>query len=144
MAGQSIALSADSTTLVLNGTTITDFVEGDYIVFAPTNAVTSRINGANGITVIKKRMDGDIYDLTINVIKYSDSDVFLNSLVNESTPAVISGSCKENHVKNGDKIVISWNIENGSITTPPTDTRNNQDGNAAMTYVIQCNATRVL
>jgi hypothetical protein len=144
MPGQTLAFNADSTTLILNGTAITDFVAGDYITLAPVNAVTSRVRGSNGATVIKKRTDANEYDITINVLKYSDSDVFLNNLMNGESPNVVQGSIKENYKKNGDDFVASWVVENGSITTPPTDTQNNQDGNAVMAYVIQCQATRLI
>ncbi|MDR0453484.1 MAG: hypothetical protein LBH05_01580 [Deferribacteraceae bacterium] len=143
MSGVNYALNADSTTLTLNGTAITDFIAGDFITLAPVNALTSRVRGSNGATVIKKRVDGNEYDLTVNVLKYSDSDIYLNSLMNGDSPKVINGSMKENYKKNGVNFVNSWVIENGSITTQPTDTQNNQDGNATMAYVIQCQATRI-
>lgn len=138
-----ITMAADSTTLIVNGVAIADTVAGDRIVMTPVNAATSRIVGSNDNVVIAGRVDANHYDLTINVIKYSDSDTYLNSIVNQNVPVVIDGSIKENYYRDGESRVSSWSLERGSITTQPTDTRNDQDGNAVMAYTIQAFARRI-
>jgi len=65
MAG--IALAADSTTVVLNGTAIVDLSEGDYIVLTPANPATSHINSTNGGVNICERSDRGVHDLTLRV-----------------------------------------------------------------------------
>lgn len=140
-----IALQADSTTLVLNGTIINDLGEGDSITFTSVNPLTGHVNSAgNGVT-IKKRFDGGVTDMVVRVQKYSDADVFLNSSRESATPVVFNGSAKENYTKDGTEFVCTLQLNNGSITAQPTDTRNNQDGNALMEYTIRFrNAVRTL
>ena len=140
-----IALQADSTTLVLNGTILNDLAEGDSITFTSANPLTGHVNSSgNGVT-IKKRLDGGVTDMVVRVQKYSDSDVFLNSAKESGLPVVFNGSAKENYTKDGTDFVCTLQLNNGSITTQPTDTRNNQDGNALMEYTIRFrNAARTL
>lgn len=138
-------MAADSTTLVLNGFPIVDFAEGDFITLTPVNALTSQTNSANGGVNINKRTDGSVFDVVFRVQKYSDSDIFMNSEVNQETPTVFNGSAKENYVKDGTAGVESWTLENGSITSRPTETKNNQDGNGVVEYTIRFrNAQRAL
>lgn len=142
MANALINVMANSATVIINGRAITDFNAGDMITLAPANAETARIHGSNGITGITQRADEDVYDITINVVKYSDSDVYLNRLLNEC--AIIEGSIKETYSKNRFFGQSSWSITHGSFTTKPTDTKNNQDGNMGVSYVIQARARRSL
>lgn len=140
-----ITMAADSTTLILNGTAIVDMAEGDYLTLTPANPLTSHTNSANGGVNINKRIDGSVFDLVFRVQKYSDSDIFMNSEVNQSQPTIFSGSSKENYVRDGSAGVETWNLENGSITTRPTETKNNQDGSNLVEYTIRFrNAQRAL
>ena len=132
-----IALQADSTTLVLNGTILNDLAEGDSITFTSVNPLTGHVNSAGAGVTIKKRLDGGVTDMVVRVQKYSDSDVFLNSAKESGLPVVFNGSAKENYTKDGTDFVCTLQLNNGSITTQPTDTRNNQDGNALMEYTIR-------
>lgn len=140
-----IALQADSTTLVLNGTILNDLAEGDSITFTSVNPLTGHVNSAGAGVTIKKRLDGSVTDMVVRVQKYSDSDVFLNSAKESGLPVVFNGSAKENYTKDGTDFVCTLQLNNGSITAQPTDTRNNQDGNALMEYTIRFrNAVRTL
>jgi len=132
-----ITLAADATTLVLNGTAITDTPAGDTITLAPANPATGRNNAINGGININERSDRGIHDLTVRVQKYSESDSFLNTLLRESPPAIINGSAKTAYSRDGQDSEQSWLLEGGSFTTQPTDTQNDTDGNALMEYVIQ-------
>jgi hypothetical protein len=132
-----ITLAADSTTLVLNGTAITDLVAGDVLTLAPANPSTAHVNSTNGGVNIQERSDRGVYDLTVRVQRFSESDVFLNNANRQSPPVVFSGSVKENYTRDGTEGVESWIMENGSITTQPTSTKNDQDGNALSEYVIR-------
>ena len=136
MAGE-IVTQAESTTLVLNGTVVNDFISGDILTLAPVNPLTSHVNGSGGGVNINKRADGGVHDLTIRVQKMSDSDVFLNSAVNQESPVVFNGTMKEDFIKNGIAGVETWILESGSITTRPTATSNDQDGNALREYTIR-------
>jgi len=140
-----IVMSADNTTVVLNGNIIDDFQEGDTIVLSPVNPVTSHTNGAKGNVIIKKRTDGDVYDLTLNILKFSKSDIYLNNAINADTPVLFAGSVKETYVKDGTEGVENWILENGSLTDRPTDTKNNQDGNSTLEYKLRFRrATRLI
>ena len=138
-----IAIPADSSTLILNGFAITDFMEGDTIDLTPLNPVTEHTNGSGGSVSINARSDGGVHDLVARVLKYSPSDVFLNNAINQVAPVVMNGSLKENYVKDGVDAIGSWLLESGSITTRPTDVKNSQEGNNLMEYTIKFrNASR--
>jgi hypothetical protein len=140
-----VIFKADSTTLVLNGTIIGDFSEGDTITLEGVNPTTSHQNGSNGTVIIKKRIDSDVADLTVNVIKYSESDIFLNSALNQDVPVVFNGSIKDTFVRDGSEGVENWILENGSLTDKPSYAYNNQDGNAVLEYKLRFrSATRML
>lgn len=132
-----ITISMDSGSLILNDYTFKSFAEGDYLTITPVNAHTSRVNSAVGGVTIGERMDKDVYDLTFSVQKYSDDDVFMLGQINTPGATLFEGSAKESYAKDGQAGVESWNLDGGSITTLPTQTRNNQDGNAMMEYTIQ-------
>lgn len=140
-----ITMLADSTTLVLNGTAIPDFAEGDYLELNPINPATSHVNSSNGGVNIHKRFDAGVHDLIVRVQKDSASDVFLNSAINTESPTIFNGSVKEDFTRDGVAGSDSYTLENGSITTRPTNTKNNTDGNAMMEYTIRFrNAIRSL
>jgi len=86
-----------------------------------------------------------VMDLIIRVQKFSASDVFLNSQNNQVDPVVFNGSAREDFVKDGTPGVESYILENGSITTQPSNVKNNTDGNAMVEYTIRFrNVTRNL
>lgn len=132
-----ITLAADSTTLILNGTAITNFAEGDFITLAPVNPLTAHVNSAVGGVNITKRMDHGVRDLTFRIQKYSADDVFMTQQMNSESPVVFGGSVKEAFNRDGADFTESWGLQSGSITTQPTETKNNQDGNALVEYVIR-------
>lgn len=138
-----IHFNAESTTLVLNGFAITDFAEGDRLELNPVNPLTSHINSANGGVTINKRVDGGVHDLIIRVERFSGSDVFLNSAINQEDVVIFNGSVKEDFTRDGTAGAESYILENGSITTRPSNVKSNTDGNAVMEYTIRFrNATR--
>ena len=138
-----IQFAAESTSLILNGAAILDVVEGDFIELNPVNDLTSHTNSSAGGVNINKRVDGGVHDLIIRVQKYSDSDVLLNSAMNQDSPVVYNGSVKEDFIRDGVAGVESYILENGSLTTRPGNTKNNQEGNGSMEYTIRFrNATR--
>ena len=132
-----IVLNTESTTLVLNGTPINDMVNGDVIVMTPTNPLTSRVNGTNDSVAIAKRSDAGVTSMVIRVFRFSDSDVFMNSIRNSAEPVVINGSLKSNFKRNGIDGTESYILESGSVTTQPTDTKSDTEGNALMEYTVE-------
>ena len=133
-----IQLLADSTTLVLNGRLFNDFIDGDALVMTFPNELASRNRSVRGLN-IQKRSDSDVADLTFTLPKYSDDEIWMNSQRNSQTPVLFKGSVKENYIKDGVEFVTTYTLEDGTITTQPTDTRNNIDGNQEMAYTIQFN-----
>lgn len=132
-----ITLNADSSTLILNDQSFTSFAEGDYLTLTPANAATNHVNSASGGVTIAERFDRDVYDLMFRVQKYSADDIFMLSLVNGEGVGVVSGSLKESYTSDGTPGIESWNLDNGSITTQPTQTKSNTDGNALMEYTLR-------
>ncbi len=132
-----IVISADTATVVMNGRIITDIAAGDYITLTPTNQLTSRANSAqNGVT-ISKRVDAGVTVMVVRVQKYSNDDVWLNQQINTDIPVVFNGSVKESFVRDGAALKETYDLQVGSITTQPTQTKNNQDVNALMEYTIE-------
>jgi len=132
-----IILANGSTTLVLNGTIIDDLLEGENVMLTPVNPATSQTNGINGAVNINERSDRHVHDVTVRVMKFSDSDVFLNTALNQSPPTLFQGSAKESYTKDGTQAVESYALENGSFTAQPPKSVNSTDGSAGMEYVIR-------
>ncbi|HHH1326040.1 TPA: hypothetical protein ACPZHP_001393 [Yersinia enterocolitica] len=132
-----IVISADTATVVMNGRIITDIAAGDYITLTPTNPLTSRANSAqNGVT-ISKRVDAGVTVMVVRVQKFSNDDIWLNQQINTDIPVVFNGSVKESFVRDGAALKETYDLQVGSITTQPTQTKNNQDVNALMEYTIE-------
>lgn len=137
-----VTVSTDSSTLILNNRAITAFGEGDYITLTPANAASSHVNSAGGGVTISGRIDSDVYDLLVRVQKYSSDDVYLNGLLNSEDVVLLEGSLKESYTADGTAGVESWNLDGGSLTTQPTQTKNNTDGNALMEYTMRFRSAR--
>jgi len=132
-----IVVSADTATFVLNGRIITDIASGDYLTITPSNALTSRANSSqNGVT-ISKRVDSGVHVMVFRVQKFSNDDVWLNQQRNSAIPRLFNGSIKESFVRDGAALKETYDLQVGSITTQPTQTKNNQDVNALMEYTIE-------
>jgi len=139
-----VSFKSDSTTLVVNGFVVADFINGDILELAPANPETARTYGSNRAVNIQHRADKDVYTLKFRVMRNSDSDVWLNAQLNADKPVVFKGSLKEVFIKDGEEFLESFEIEAGSFTDKPTHTKNNQDGNAQTEYTIECFAKRLL
>ena len=138
-------LNADSTTFILNGTAITDMVEGDFLEINAVNPLTSHTNGAGGLVNVNKRVDADVWDAVFRVLRFSESDVWLNNEINQETPTMFNGSAKEAFTRDGSNFEENWILQNGTFTTQPSEVKNNQDGANSMEYTIRFRtAKRVL
>ncbi|EKN5130129.1 TPA: hypothetical protein ACNAAR_001228 [Yersinia enterocolitica] len=132
-----IVVNSSTATIVLNGRIITDIVTGDYVTLTPSNPLTSRANSAqNGVT-ISKRVDAGVHVMVLRVQKFSNDDIWLNGLRNSEIPTVINGSIKESFTRDGASLKETYDLQVGSLTTQPTQTKNNQDVNALMEYTIE-------
>lgn len=124
-----ITLAANSTTLVLNGFIFNDFLEGDYITLETDNDLASHVVSSDGGAIIKERIDGGVSLLTMRLPKFSDSDIFINSIINSDGITLLNGSMKENFTKDEVEGVESFILENGYVVKKPGSTKNNQDPN---------------
>ena len=132
-----IVISADTATIVLKGRIITDIAAGDYVTLTPSNPLTSRANSANNGVTISGRVDAGVHVMVIRVQKFSNDDIWLNQQRNAAIPVVLNGSVKESFVRAGAALKDPYDLQAGSITTQPTQTKNNQDVNALMEYTIE-------
>lgn len=134
-----IRVSADGSTLTLNGHIFQDLMEGDSIELNPVNPATAQVNGVKpGSVTVTNRSDAGVHDLVVRVQRYSDDDVFLNAVKNqEGFPEILEGSLKESFRREGIEGNESWVLENGSMTDQPARVKNTQDGNAVMEYTIR-------
>ena len=133
-----IILNSNSTTLYLNGRAFSDFVDGDTLTLTPASALSSQLRSGRGVN-LQKRADGDVYDLLFRIPKYSDDDDFMLEQINKSDLEVFNGSVVESYKKDGQNRVRKYIFESGSITTQPTEIKNNLDGNNLREYTIRIN-----
>lgn len=131
-----ITLPADNTTITLNGQVLRDFEAGDRFTLTPVNPATAHTNSSDGGVTVHERVDKGVHDLVIRVQKFSDTDVFLNGLRNNPL-TLINGSVKELFNRDGTEGVDTHELQNGSVTTQPTPTKNDQDGNSLMEYTMR-------
>lgn len=131
-----ITVAVDNATLTLNGRVMRDFEEGDNFTLTPVNARTAHTNGSNDGVTIHETVNGGVHDLVLRVTKFSDDDVFLNTLRNDAS-VIIDGSCKELFVKDGTEGVDTHELQTGSVTTQPTTVKSDTDGNSLMEYTIR-------
>ena len=131
-----ISISPELATLTLNDETITDFTAGDYITLEPMNEATQQIYASGGSMSESKHVASDVYTLTFNIMRYSDSDNFMQQLLNQSEIQIINGSIKETYEKDGKELVATYDMLNGTFTTRPSFSHNNEDGNAEVAYTI--------
>ena len=134
----------NSTTLVLNGELIKDFINGDIIELSFSNPKTSRTYGANGAVNVTERSDAKVAVLKVNVMRYSDNDIWFTEQMNNESVVIFDGSLKEVYVKDGSESVESWEILSGSFTEQNGVTKNNVETNGTVSYTIECLARRLV
>lgn len=132
-----ITLAADSTTLTINGRVITSTVAGDIYELAPVNDLTGHTNSSDGGVTIHKRVDAGVHNLTLRVQRFSEDDAFLNDIKESPGVQLIEGSAKENFNRDGTDGTETFELQTGSMTTQPTKTKSDTDGNALVEYVIR-------
>ena len=103
----------------------------------PENEASQQTYAAGGAMTISKHIASDVTTVTIPLLRYSDSDMFLQNLLNQKEIQVMSGSIKETFEKDGKEMIATYELLNGTFTTRPTYTHNNEDGNSEVTYTIK-------
>lgn len=144
-----IILNGDATTMQLkigsDNLTVDDLIAGDTITITPLFAETTRTYGAGNSVNIQRHTNKDVHTVVFRVSKLNNTDKALSNYMNAKTLSqVIEGSIKTIYYEDNAQKIENYKISGGSITTKPTDTKNNTDGNNAMEYTIEAFVIRLV
>ena len=144
-----IILNGDATTMQLqigsDNLTVDDLIAGDTITITPLFAETTRTYGAGNSVNIQRHTNKDVHTVVFRVSKLNNTDKALSNYMNAKTLSqVIEGSIKTIYYEDNAQKIENYKISGGSITTKPTDTKNNTDGNNAMEYTIEAFVVRLV
>lgn len=147
--GSPIILNGDATTMQLqigsDNLTVNDLIAGDTITITPLFAETTRTYGAGNSVNIQRHTNKDVHTVVFRVSKLGNTDKALSNYMNAKTLSqVIEGSIKTIYYEDNAQKIENYKISGGSITTKPTDTKNNTDGNNAMEYTIEAFVIRLV
>lgn len=147
--GSPIILNGDATTMQLqigsDNLTVDDLIAGDTITITPLFAETTRTYGARNSVNIQRHTQKDVHTVVFRVSKLGNTDKALSNYMNAKTLSqAIEGSVKTIYYEDGSQKIENYKISGGSITTKPTDTKNNTDGNNAMEYTIEAFVIRLV
>ena len=147
--GSPIVLNGDATTMQLkigsDNLTVDDLIAGDTITITPLFAETTRTYGAGNSVNIQRHTNKDVHTVVFRVSKLNNTDKALSNYMNAKTLSqVIEGSIKTIYYEDNAQKIENYKISGGSITTKPTDTKNNTDGNNAMEYTIEAFVVRLV
>ena len=147
--GNGTILNGDATTMQLqigsDNLTVDDLIAGDTITITPLFAETTRTYGAGNSVNIQRHTNKDVHTVVFRASKLNNTDKALSNYMNAKTLSqVIEGSIKTIYYEDGSQKIENYKISGGSITTKPTDTKNNTDGNNAMEYTIEAFVVRLV
>lgn len=147
--GSPIILNGDATTMQLqigsDNLTVDDLIAGDTITITPLFAETTRTYGAGNSVNIQRHTNKDVHTVVFRVSKLGNTDKAISNYMNAKTLSqVIEGSIKTIYYEDNAQKIENYKISGGSITTKPTDTKNNTDGNNAMEYTIEAFVIRLV
>ena len=147
--GNAIILNGDATTMQLqigsDNLTVNDLISGDTITITPLFAETTRTYGAGNSVNIQRHTNKDVHTVVFRVSKLGSTDKAISNYMNAKTLSqVIEGSIKTIYYEDNAQKIENYKISGGSITTKPTDTKNNTDGNNAMEYTLEAFVIRLV
>ena len=147
--GNAIILNGDATTMQLqigsDNLTVNDLIAGDTITITPLFAETTRTYGAGNSVNIQRHTNKDVHTVVFRVSKLGNTDKAISNYMNAKTLSqVIEGSIKTIYYEDNAQKIENYKISGGSITTKPTDTKNNTDGNNAMEYTLEAFVIRLV
>lgn len=147
--GSPIILNGDATTMQLkigsDNLTVDDLISGDTITITPLFAETTRTYGAGNSVNIQRHTNKDVHTVVFRVSKLGNTDKAVSNYMNAKTLSqVIEGSVKTIYYEDGSQKIENYKISGGSITTKPTDTKKNTDGNNSMEYTIEAFVIRLV
>ncbi len=139
---QNIITPAGSTSLILNGRSYTSFGEGDSIELTFPNNIAERNIGEGEVVNINERLDRNVAELTVRLMRKTDDDIAMSALANASPIVVIEGSFTENYIADNVEGIETYAITGGNIMKHPDKQINNQDGAPMIEFVIACFAKK--
>jgi len=157
-----INIPTESLTLILLGIVINDLIEGDTVDLTPVNQLTDRLNGAGNSFTVTDRVDSNVYNMAMRVVRFSDNDVTLNGFFNRKPIVIFNGSMAQDYYRsnitapdvgdeelnvdvNSGTSLENWTLEGGTFITQPTHKKNNQTQEISIEYTIQFrNASRLI
>ncbi|MFS1538008.1 MAG: hypothetical protein ACL7BU_04230 [Candidatus Phlomobacter fragariae] len=128
------AYDVSSTTLILNGHVISNFVIGTYINITKPNANTNRVIGAGSSVVIAKREDADVGDMEVHILRGSDDDIWLSNLAECNETVIFNGSIVTLYKVDGKSKTESLSLTGKSLLELPALEYSNTERNADLTY----------
>ena len=124
-------------TLKIGGYVFTSLYAGDAITVTFPNDNTAYTVGVNDTVLAKKMANADVCEFTINVVKYSRDDSFLNTEAEREYPQFLQGSLQTNFTRDGVDGVEVLDLTNITIKKKPDVTYNTVDGEETMAYGLQ-------
>lgn len=123
-------------TVLLNGYLCQNLAAGDNVSIAPSNAQTARTNSADGGISAANRTDAGVTVVTYTVQRNSKDDKYLNDLM-VASDQFLNGSVQRQFKRDGSTFTEFFELQNGTFTTKPTFTYNNQDGSETAIYTVE-------
>ncbi len=139
---QVITIPAGSVSLILNGRSYTKLGEGATVSLSFPNNIAERNIGEGGVVNINTRVDKDVAELTIRLMRKTEDDIELSRIANTSPLTIIDGSFTENYIADGFSALETYAITSGNIMKHPDKEINNQDGDPMVEFVIACFAEK--
>ncbi len=139
---QVISIPTGSASLILNGRAYTSFGEGDTVELTFSNNIAERNVGEGEVVNINERVDRNVAELTIRLMRKTDDDIALSAIANASPIIKIDGSLTENYIADDVAGVETFAITSGNVMKHPDKKINNQDGEPMIEFVIECFASR--
>ena len=134
----SIVIPTDGTTLTLTGYAFKNMIDGDQVLLSFPNDKNTMTIGQNGNSLHKERLNGDVCEMTINVLKFLSDDIFLTPYAEHgASNGLLAGTLQRVFTKDGVEGVESYQFEGGSVKKKPDSGVNTQDGDESLSFVIQ-------
>lgn len=124
-------------TLKISGHVFTSLYAGDAITVTFPNDNTAYTVGINDTVLAKKLASADVCEFTVNVVKYTQDDSWLNTEAEREYPQFLQGSLQTNFNRDGVDGVEVLDLTNITVKKKPDVTYNTTDGEETMAYTLQ-------
>lgn len=123
-------------TVLLDGYLCQHLAAGDNISITPSNAQTARTNSQKSGVSASTRVDAGVTVVAYTVQRNSPDDKKFNDLLNGDLK-FLNGSVQRQYKRDGGSFTEFFELQNGTVTTKPTFTYNNQDGSETAIYTVE-------